>query len=124
MCEEDAQARAKPAWRARVSAAAKAAMVTAHEAMQRIDTARARVREPVLLAYRDCGELQHLHVLAEFTPTEVWVAMWLRDLNATAAAISGMVSMLRATDDPLADVITPVGVALARLIAIVVDVDA
>ena len=111
------------AWRSRVSAAALSVMVAATHAMQRIDAGRTKVREPVLLAYRDCSELQHLHVLPEFTPTAQWVTMWLHDLNATAAAVSGMVSMLQATDDPLAAVVAPVGVLLARLIALVVDVD-
>ena len=82
-----------------------------------------RVYEPILLAYRDCSELQHLHVLPTFEPSDRWMAMWLHDLNATAAALGAVVAMLQETEDPLLDDVQPVAVLMARLIALMVSID-
>ena len=80
---------------------------------------RPHVREPVLLAYRDASELQHIRDLHDFVPTNQWQAQWLGDLNQNAASLSNMAAMLRSTDDPLADAVHEVAVAVALSVALI-----
>jgi len=106
-------------WKHDASAAARATLVVAANTLLAIGKHRPRVREPVLIAYRDASELQHINEVCEFVPTYQWQAQWLSDLNQNAASLSSMEMALRSTDDPLADAVHAVAVAVALSVALI-----
>ena len=106
-------------WKDQTSAAAETTLIVAAEALATIGHRRMRVRDPVLLAYKDASDLQHIRELRDFSPTHRWQSQWLSDLNKNAAALSSMETTLRSTDDPLADVVHSVAVTVARSLALI-----
>ena len=109
-------------WRAQVSVVSRVVIVVVDNALAQLPAERNKVRLPLLAVRRDAHELQEMDSVGEFAPSEQWSRCWANDINANAAAISRLVSIMGETEDPIMDIVSPVTVAVARLVAIVVGV--
>lgn len=107
-------------WKARVADAARATMATCDAVSSGI-VHRPSLFRAVQRACADADELKHVDEIVGFTPTPSWRARWMQDLNASAGELGSLIFHLKATDDPLREVVHTVAVCVAHTIALMAE---